>query len=46
MASTYNARPLAAEVLVEEGRYAVIRQRQTFDAMIADERPADDWRTA
>ncbi len=46
MASTYNARPLAAEVLVEEGRYVVIRQRQTFDAMIADERPADDWRTA
>ena len=46
MASTYNARPLAAEVLVEDGRYAVIRQRQTFDAMIADERPADDWRTA
>ncbi|MFN3702819.1 diaminopimelate decarboxylase [Thermomonas sp.] len=46
MASTYNARPLAAEVLVEEGRYAVIRMRQTFDAMIADERPADDWRTA
>ncbi|WP_374556064.1 diaminopimelate decarboxylase [Thermomonas sp.] len=46
MASTYNARPLAAEVLVEEGRYAVIRQRQTFDAMIAGERPADDWRTA
>lgn len=46
MASTYNARPLAAEVLVEEGRYAVIRRRQTFDAMIAGERPADDWRTA
>lgn len=46
MASTYNARPLAAEVLVEEGRYAVIRMRQTFDAMIADERPADEWRTA
>ena len=46
MASTYNARPLAAELLVEEGRYAVIRQRQTFDAMIAGERPADDWRTA
>jgi diaminopimelate decarboxylase len=46
MASTYNARPLATEVLVEDGRYAVIRRRQTFDAMIADERPADDWRTA
>lgn len=46
MASTYNSRPLAAEVLVDGGRYAVIRKRQAFDAMIADERPADDWRSA
>lgn len=45
MASTYNSRPLAAEVLVDQGRYAVIRQRQTLDAMLADERPAGDWAT-
>ena len=43
MASTYNSRPLAAEVLVDGGRYAVIRKRQSFDAMIADEQPADEW---
>ena len=46
MASTYNSRPLAAEVLVDEGRYAVIRRRQTFDEMIAGELPANDWKTA
>jgi diaminopimelate decarboxylase len=44
MGSTYNTRPLPAEVLVEGGRYAVIRRRQTFDAMIADEQPATDWK--
>ncbi len=46
MASTYNSRPLAAEVLVEDGRYALIRKRQDFDAMIADERPANEWKSA
>jgi diaminopimelate decarboxylase len=46
MASTYNSRPLAAEVLLDGGRYALIRKRQSFDAMIADERPADEWRNA
>ena len=46
MGSTYNSRPLPAEVLVDEGRYAVIRQRQTFDAMIAGECPATDWKHA
>lgn len=43
MASTYNSRPLAAEVLVEDGRYALIRRRQTFEAMIAGEQPATEW---
>ena len=46
MASTYNSRPLAAEVLVDGGRYALIRKRQDFDAMIADERPANEWSNA
>ncbi|WP_140908447.1 diaminopimelate decarboxylase [Cognatiluteimonas lumbrici] len=45
MASTYNSRPLAAEVLVDGGRYAVVRRRQTYDEMIAGEQPAGDWRT-
>jgi diaminopimelate decarboxylase len=29
MASNYNRRPMAAEVLVDDGRWAVVRRRQT-----------------
>lgn len=35
MASNYNRRPLPAEVLVDEGRWEVIRRRQTVDDMLA-----------
>ena len=45
MASTYNSRPLAAEVLLDDGRYAIVRERQTIDQMIAGEQPARAWRT-
>ena len=45
MASSYNSRPLAAEVLLDRGRYAVVRGRQRFEDMIAGERPADQWET-
>ena len=45
MASTYNSRPLAAEVLVDGDRYAVVRRRQSFDEMIAGEQPAGEWKT-
>ena len=45
MASTYNSRPLAAEVLLDDGRYAIVRERQGFDQMIAGEQPARTWRT-
>ena len=34
MASNYNRRPLAPEVLVDEGRWRVIRRRQTMDDML------------
>jgi len=37
MSSNYNSKPLAAEVLVEEGTARIIRKRQTFDDFIADE---------
>lgn len=43
MASTYNSRPLAAEVLLERGRYAVVRTRQTFEEMLAGEQTAQHW---
>jgi diaminopimelate decarboxylase len=42
MSSTYNARPLAAEVLVRDDRFDVVRPRQTIEAMFADER-IPDW---
>ena len=35
MASNYNRRPLPAEVLVDEGRWRVIRRRQTIDDQLS-----------
>lgn len=34
MASNYNRRPMAAEVLVEDGRWSVVRRRQTMTDML------------
>lgn len=45
MASTYNSRPLAAEVLLDRGRFAVVRRRQTLDEMLAGEQSASQWET-
>jgi diaminopimelate decarboxylase len=44
MSSTYNARPLAAEVLVHGDSYDVVRQRQPIEAMFAGEH-MPDWVT-
>ncbi len=38
MASTYNARPLLAEVMVRADRFAVVRPRQTIAELIAADR--------
>jgi len=35
MASNYNTRPLAPEVLVEDGRPRLIRRRQDLDHLLA-----------
>lgn len=35
MASNYNRRPLPAEVLVDDGRWRIIRRRQTIDDLVA-----------
>ena len=35
MASNYNRRPLPVEVIVDDGRWRVIRRRQTIDDMLA-----------
>ncbi|UCI32026.1 diaminopimelate decarboxylase [Mesorhizobium sp. B4-1-4] len=42
MASTYNSRDLAAEVLVDGDRFRVIRRRQTIEAMLALEE-GSEW---
>ena len=38
MSSNYNTRRLAAEVLVHEGQAEVIRERQTFEHILAFEK--------
>lgn len=37
MSSTYNSRPLAAEVLVDGDKWSIIRRRQTLEKMVEDE---------
>lgn len=37
MGSNYNSRPLAAEVLIHEGRAHLVRRRQTFEDLICGE---------
>jgi diaminopimelate decarboxylase len=38
MASNYNSKPLAPELLIADGKVEVIRARQTFEQFIANER--------
>jgi diaminopimelate decarboxylase len=45
MASDYNSRPIAAEVLVEGARFAVVRPRIEPSARLADER-MPEWLTS
>jgi len=40
MASTYNSRPLAAEVMVSEGRHCLVRERGTYEDLVRGELPA------
>jgi diaminopimelate decarboxylase len=40
MSSNYNARPRAAEVLVDGERYACVRRRETYEDLVAAELPA------
>ncbi|HEX5135421.1 MAG TPA: diaminopimelate decarboxylase [Planctomycetota bacterium] len=43
MASNYNARPRAAEVLVDGRRFAVVRQRETFEDLVRGETADPEW---
>jgi len=42
MSSQYNSRPRAAEVLVKNGKYALIRERENFDDLLAGQR-VTEW---
>jgi diaminopimelate decarboxylase len=37
MSSNYNARPRAAEVLVDGSRYTIVRRRETYEDLVAGE---------
>jgi diaminopimelate decarboxylase len=43
MASTYNSRPLLAEVLVDGPRFAVLRRAQSMHELLAQEQPEAPW---
>lgn len=43
MASTYNGRPRPAEVLVDGGRWAVVRPRERIEELFAGETPEPRW---
>ena len=45
MASNYNARPRAAEVLVDGARWGVIRDRERHEDLVRGERVTPDWST-
>jgi diaminopimelate decarboxylase len=42
MSSTYNSRPLVPEVLVAGSRFAVVRERPSYEAMLAMD-AIPDW---
>ena len=45
MSSNYNARPRAAEVLVDGDRFAVVRRRETYEDLVRLESESPTWRT-
>jgi diaminopimelate decarboxylase len=46
MSSTYNARPRPAEVLVDGARWAVVRERETYQDLVQHEMATPHWRQA
>jgi diaminopimelate decarboxylase len=46
MSSNYNARPKAAEVLVDGARFAVVTERETYDDLVRLEQANPEWRDA
>ena len=46
MSSNYNARPKAAEVMVDGDRYAIVTARESYDDLVRLELDNPTWRTA
>jgi diaminopimelate decarboxylase len=46
MSSNYNARTRAPEVMTDGGRYAVVRERETYDDLVRHEVGPAVWRSA
>jgi diaminopimelate decarboxylase len=46
MSSNYNARPRAAEVLVDGHRFAIVTARESYEDLVRLERADPDWRNA
>ncbi|HZI99712.1 MAG TPA: diaminopimelate decarboxylase [Gemmatimonadaceae bacterium] len=46
MASNYNSRPRVAEVLVSDGRYGVVTEREQYADLVRKERLEPEWRMA
>jgi len=46
MASNYNSRPRAAEVMVDGARFAVVRERETLEDLVRGEHAEPQWRDA
>ncbi|MGZ8375876.1 MAG: diaminopimelate decarboxylase [Gemmatirosa sp.] len=44
MASNYNSRPRAAEVLVDGERFAIVTERERYEDLVRQERASLDWR--
>ena len=45
MSSNYNARPRAAEVMVDGGRFAIVTARERYEDLVRLEPAVPDWRT-
>ena len=43
MSSQYNARPRAAEVLVREGKFKLVREREQLDDLMRGQQQAAEW---
>ena len=46
MSSNYNARPRAAEVVVDGNRYAIVTARESYEDLVRLEQADPDWRDA